>query len=239
MRKRTTMVALAALLLMALVPGVAFGAGLRPFTASGEIVQDPDLDGATEDILGNMVAFGAPSPLVAAAAVALEANPAIPTGAGPLVGGLYNPGQTFEGSFLKSTWRPLKTSDVAVDHNSWITANLLDLGGPGDSTPLFGIAWGFFTVSNGDQELIGGYGAILQGTLSVDIDCFAVNGTGLAVDIQDTGSWGNLSNIGDDYEDIGPSGDLVVDAIGCLGAESATLDITGSTTVGKVGNGQG
>ena len=234
MRSRTKMLALAIALALAATPTLVFAAGVGGSRRQVRLSR-PDRAALRKRFPEPQV----PQPaLKGFPSAALEDQLGLPAGYGLCVPGLANPGQVFTGAFDKINWRPLKNPDVSVDHNSWVTADIGALGAPDDSTPLFGIAWGSFTASSGADLLIGGYGAVIQGSLSIDASCFAVNGTWLAVDVVDTGSWVSAFATGDDYEVIGAGGDLNVNAAGCLGAESATLGITGSVTMGTTGKGQ-
>ena len=218
MRRKLLVIGLAALMLMALVPGVAL-AKTKLFSASGTLEQ------TFSGIPGGFV----PAELAGAPAIA---GPFI----APFTGfpGVLNNDQTFEGKLTQSTLGKLKKADIAVSQNSWFT--FTDAAGS-----IAGAVWGTFDVSKGKgSTLTGAYAGSLTGALIPDILIPGVScpipfpgvpGAGTFVSVTDVGIWvvdpdsvhGSFKKL----ESTGAPDDFVVNASGCLGSEVAIVTVNG------------
>ena len=186
---------------LAAIPFVASADGPTSFTASGGLVQiDPGVSVPT-------VSSGLPG--------------GFPDG----IPGSLTTGQVFVGELTDSTWEDLEGSSIVVDHNSFLTfADGVPDFLPAGSEALIGVAFGTFGVENDDGDVVtGGYVAALAGTLSIDPTCTL---SGLRVIVTDTGGFVVGISTGD-FDEIGSAGALVVTAEGCLGAEFASIELSG------------
>jgi hypothetical protein len=155
----------------------------------------------------------------------------------PALGGaMLTENQVFVGS-LSSDWKQLNGADIVVNQNSAIGADVPSLLTTGVGA-LFGQAWGSFTVTNGQDSLVGSYGANLSGWVFVDqtgacpattiLSPFPVP---LGIVIEDAGGWSAIEGTPDGaYNAINEAGGgLIAGAQGCIGGdEFATVSITGS-----------
>ncbi|MDA0799604.1 MAG: hypothetical protein O2884_13180 [Chloroflexi bacterium] len=76
-------------------------------------------------------------------------------------GAMLTANQVFAGS-LSSDWKQLNGADIVVNQNSAIGADIPSLLSTGVGA-VWGQAWGTFTVSDGQDSLVGSYGANLTG----------------------------------------------------------------------------
>ena len=224
MRRKLLVIGLAALMLMALVPGVAL-AKTKLFSASGT------LDQTFSGIPGGLV----PAELAGAPAIA---GPFI----APFTGlpGVLNNDQTFEGKLTRSTLGKLKKANIAVSQNSWFT--FTDANGS-----IAGAVWGTFDASKGRRNKITGvYAGSLSGALIPDILIPGVScpvpfpgipGAGTYVDVTDVGIWvvepGSAHGAFKNLESTGAPDDIVVSASGCLGSEVANITVKGQVVSGR------
>ena len=250
MFKKLMVIGLSALLLLAVVPGVAF-AKAKLFTAAGQLEQG--FGGVPEGaaVFGGVL-FGGAGPVdvdpLAAGLFTFDSGTA----------GLLNSDQTFSGKLSESDWGGIKKAEVEVTHNSWITAG----AGPAAIT---GVAWGEFTVTKGKgkkgSSLTGVYGATIEGVAApvgfysllvlleivppelappaelLECDVTLRNPGQLYIVVTDQGQWdvvddsatGSFKNI----ESTGMPDDLTVTATGCLGEEKASFQIAGDQDGGK------
>jgi hypothetical protein len=214
MRKKFVIVGLLALFLIAALPSVAFAAA-RSFTATADLTQTNPGTGpmpaTAADAAPYLTPVGAPfyDGLVAV----------LPWG--DLTPGVMNLGQEFQGT-LQSKVGALKGAKVVVGQNSWLTAD--ELGN------VYGVAWGSFSLSKGrGNSLTGLYGASMSGLVGFNPAC----ATGLEVQVVDVGVWVEYpeSSATGSFKKIDPTGavsDLVVEAFGCIGEESAVAIINGT-----------
>jgi hypothetical protein len=154
-------------------------------------------------------------------------------------GAMLTEDQVFTGT-LDSDWKQLDGADIVVNQNSWIAADVASLLGTGTGA-VWGQAWGSFTVSKGQNSLVGSYGADLAGTVSITspLVCDPTNLLSphpsiyvpLAFSISDVGGWSAITGTeGGAYNAINESGgSLIADPVtGCIGSEeNATVQITG------------
>lgn len=165
----------------------------------------------------------------------------------PSTGGLLTTNQVFEGS-LSSSWDGLDNADITVNQNSLIGIDPITLGTTG-SSPLFGQAWGTFSISEHGGAMSGTYNAGITGTLLLDpfgahFGCPAtqvfgpidVTGDGVAdpvgayVAVSDNGTWQSASDSATGklqrVDELG--GALTATSTGCLeGQELANLTLNG------------
>jgi hypothetical protein len=199
MRKKFTLISLVGLLLMAVVPGVAFAA--RSFTANGDIVR---VDAGDVSFLTS--------------------------------GAMLTENQVFAGS-LSSDWKQLNGADVVVNQNSAIGADIPSLLSTGVGA-VWGQAWGSFTLSDGQDSLVGSYGANLTGFIYVDLSGTCAPSTilspfpvPLGIVVNDAGGWSAIEGTeGGSYNAINENGgSLIAGASGCIGGdEFASVQIAGS-----------
>lgn len=151
-------------------------------------------------------------------------------------GAMLTENQVFVGS-LSSDWKQLDGADIVVNQNSAIGADVASLLSTGVGA-LFGQAWGTFSVTDGQDALVGSYGANLSGWIFVDqtgacpattiLSPFPVP---LALVVEDAGGWTSVDGTeGGAYNAINENGgSLIAGAQGCLGGdEFASVNITGS-----------
>ena len=160
MRKRLLVIGMAALLLMAVVPGVAFAKAMF-FTADGALVQT---DAGGPPGIGAVL----PANVVVALIAPADADALLAPFGSDL--GIVTIGQEFVGQVDATALPQLRGGALVVNQNSWFDAILFTTTGA-----INGVAWGTFELNKGNgNQLTGSYAARLKGSVLPVNDAIAL-----------------------------------------------------------------